>query len=133
MTKRTGIPVTLTIDNSAGVAQNISNDVTSINASTPRGLQDITGLDRSAFERLGLLADGKLSISGVFNPLLSHLVFRDVHTSAVTRTVVIVYPGPATLTMEMLFSDYAITRAQSGELTWSAEGELANGVAPAWS
>lgn len=135
MAKQTGLGVTVTVDDSTGTGRAITNDVTSINASTPRGLQDITGVDKSAFERQGLLADGKITLNGVFNPAanMSHAVFKDVHTSATTRTVVIVYPGPATLTMEMLFSNYALSRPQSGELTWSVEGELANGTAPAWT
>lgn len=133
MAKQTGLGCTVTVDNSGGTGQNISNDVTSFNASTPRGLQDITGVDKSAIEKQGLLADGKFTATGVFNPSLSHNVFKDIHTSAATRTVVLAYPGPATLTMEMLFSNYQITRAQSGELTWSVDAELANGTAPAWT
>ena len=135
MAKQTGLGVTVTIDDSGGTGRAITNDVTSITASTPRGMQDITGVDKSAIERQGLLADGKISLTGVFNPAatMSHAVFKDIHTNAATRTVVIVYPGPATLTMEMLFSDYVLSRPQSGELTWSVEGELANGTAPAWT
>jgi hypothetical protein len=33
----------------------------------------------------------------------------------------------------VLFTDYQLTRAQTGELTWSAPGVLANGAVPTWS
>jgi hypothetical protein len=53
----------------------------------------------------------------------------------VARTVTIVYntTPAATLAMEILFSDYAVSRAQNGELTWSAPGSLADGTVPTWS
>lgn len=133
MAKQTGLGCTVTIDTSAGTPTAITNDVTSFNASTPKGLQDITGVDKSAIERQGLLADGKFTATGIFNPALSHNVFKDIHTSATTRTATLVYPGSATLTMELLFSNYQISRSASGELTWSVDGELANGTAPAWT
>jgi len=136
MAKQTGLGATVSVDDSAGTVRNISNDITQFSSQTPRGLQDITGVDKSAIERQALLADGKFSASGIFNPAAapsSHAVFKDIHTSSATRTVTLVYPGPATLTMEVLFSNYTITRSSSGELTWSVEGELANGTAPAWT
>jgi hypothetical protein len=74
-----GLGMTLAVDLSDGTtATNISNDVTGITFSTPRGEQDVTGLDKSAMERLLLLADGKVSITGVYNAALSHTVFRTV-------------------------------------------------------
>lgn len=136
MAKVSGIPTSVTVDDSGGVARVISNDVTSITAATPRGVQEITGLDKSAVERILLLADGNVTINGIFNTAAnnSHDVFKTVPTQSgtVTRTVAIGYPG-ATLTMEMVFSDYSITRAEDGSLVWSAPGALANGTAPAWT
>lgn len=136
MAKVSGITTSVTVDDSGGVARIISNDVTSITAATPRGVREITGLDKSAVERILLLADGNVTINGIFNTAAnnSHDVFKTVPTQSgtVTRTVVIGYPG-ATLTMEMVFSDYSITRAEDGSLVWSAPGALANGTAPAWT
>jgi hypothetical protein len=37
------------------------------------------------------------------------------------------------LNTECLFTDYAFTRADSGELTWSAPGVLQSGSVPTWS
>lgn len=134
MAKESGIGMTVTVDDSGGTGRAITNDVTSINFSTPRGLQDVTGLDKSAIERLLLLADGTVTINGVFNDAtnMSHDVFKTVPTTSVSRTVVIVHSGQ-TMTMEIMFSDYALSRGQDGSLTWTATGSLANGTAPTWS
>jgi hypothetical protein len=132
--KESGIGMTVTVDNSSGSGQALTNDITSISFSTPRGLQDITGLDKSAIERLLLLADGTVTINGVFNDdsNKSHEVFKTVPTTSVSRTVVIVHSGQ-TLTMECMFSDYSLNRAQDGSLTWTATGSVSNGTAPTWS
>jgi hypothetical protein len=34
---------------------------------------------------------------------------------------------------ETLFTDYQLTRAQTGELTFSAPGVLADGTVPTWA
>lgn len=134
MAKESGIGMTVTIDDASGSGQALTNDITSITFATPRGNQDITGLDKAAMERLLLLADGNVSISGVFNDAanLSHAVFKTVPTTSVSRTVVIVHSGQ-TLTMECIFTDYSLNRAQDGSLTWTATGSLSNGTAPTWS
>ena len=132
MAKSTGITTSLTIDNAAGAGQDISNDVTSVTTNTPRGLQDVTGLDKAAMERLLLLSDGTITVNGVHNSALSHTVFSTLHSSDATRTVVIGYPS-ATLTMEMVISEYSLNRAQDGSLTYTANLSLANGTAPAWT
>ena len=134
MVKESGIGMTVTIDDASSSGQALTNDITSISFSTPRGLQDVTGLDKSAIERLLLLADGNVTINGVFNDDAnkSHAVFKTVPTTSVSRTVVIVHSGQ-TLTMECMFSDYALSRAQDGSLTWTATGSVCNGTAPTWS
>lgn len=132
--KESGIGMTVTVDDSAGSGKDISNDITSFSFNTPRGSQDITGLDKSAMERLLLLADGKVTINGVFNDATnkSFDVFKTVPTTSVSRTVVILVSGQ-TLTMEMNFTDFSMNRGADGSLTWTATGELANGTAPTWS
>jgi hypothetical protein len=56
----------------------ISNDITSITIDTPYGVQDITGLDKSAIERLLLRADATGTITGVFNTAssMSHATLK---------------------------------------------------------
>lgn len=141
MTKVSGLTTSVTVDDAAGAGKDISNDITSFNVSTPRGTEDITGLDKSAVERILLRADGNISMNGVFNASTadkSHDVFKTVPTQSgsgtgSTRTVVIVYPGSKTLTMECVLTDYQINMGADGSLTWTVPGELANGTAPTWS
>jgi hypothetical protein len=136
MAKTSGITTTVTVQDNGAVARDISNDITSFDVSTPRGMQDVTGLDKSAVERLLLLTDGKISLKGVFNSASnkSHDVFKTVPTSsAVARQIVITYPGAVTLTLTVILTDYKVTRNQNGELTWDVPGELSNGTAPAWA
>ena len=123
---------TLSVDDSGGTPVVIKNDVTNLNFSTPRGVQDVTGVDKSAIERLLLLADFQITLNGVFNSAVSHTVFRTVPSSSVGRTVTLVV-NAATLPNETFFTDYQLTRAQSGELTWSAPGVLQDGTVPTWS
>jgi hypothetical protein len=123
---------TLSVDTSAPALTDIKNDVTELDFATPRAMQDVTGVDKSAIERLGLLADFSINLKGVFNASSSHTVFKDICSSNVVRTVSLAIASQ-TLSNECLFTDYALTRAASGEFTWSAPGVLQSGTAPAWS
>lgn len=123
---------TCSVDTSAPSLTDIKNDVTNLTIGIPRGVQDITGIDKSAFERLLLLADGTVQLNGVFNASKSHTVFKDVSSSDVVRTTSLAIASQ-TLSMEMLYTDYQLTRANSGEFTWQAPGVLADGTQPAWS
>jgi len=135
MAKETGLgQTTLSVDDSSSSAQAIINDVTNWQLSTPRGVQDVTGVDSSAMERLLLLADASLTLNGPFNDEanMSHAVFKTVCSTSVARTVALAHSGQ-TFGAEMLFTDYALTRTQAGELTWSAPGVNADGNVPTWS
>lgn len=134
MAKESGIGVTIAVDDSGGSARTISNDCTGFDFSTPRNVQDITGLDKTGMERLQLLADFTITLNGVFNDgsNLSHTVFSTVPSSAVARTVTITISGQS-LPNETFFNDYALSRAASGELTWSCPGTLTGGVVPTWA
>lgn len=135
MAKETGLGwTTFSVDDSAGAAKAIKNDVTSLPFTTPRGVQDVTGLDKSAFERLLLLADFTVTPTGVFNDAadFSHAVFKTVPSTSVARTVTMTVSGQ-TLANECLFTDYSLTRAAEGSLTWTAPGVLSDGTVPTWS
>ena len=56
MAKTTGLGSSVSVADAGGTARTISNDSTNYNFSTPRGVQDVTGVDKSANERL-LLPD----------------------------------------------------------------------------
>jgi len=135
MSKESGLGwTTFSVDNAAGSAKDIRNDCTSLNFATPRGVQDITGLDKSAFERLLLLADFTCEAGGVFNDAAdrAHPVLSTASSSNTIRTVSIVVSGQ-TLTNECVLTDYSMARPQSGELTFSAPFSLADGTVPTWS
>ena len=136
MAKSTGLAITtLSVDDSGGTARDIRNDITNWELSTPREEQDVTGIDKSAKERLLLLADFSIGLNGVFNPTAttsSHAVFRTVPSTSVARTVTLVVAAQ-TLPNEVLFTDYQLTRAENGALTWQAPGVLSDGVVPTWA
>lgn len=133
MAKTSGITTTVTVDDATGNPNAISNDVTSITTNTSRGVQDVTGVDKAAMERILLLSDGTIQLQGVFNTTasMSHATLSTV-TDNDTRTVALGFPG-ATLTMEMVLHSYNVNRAQDGSLTWTSDLSLADGTAPAWS
>jgi len=124
----------LSVDDSSGTPQAIKNDITNLQFATPRGVQDVTGVDKSAMERILLLADFSITLNGVFNPASNqaHDVFKTVPSTSVNRTVTLTVGGK-TLANETLFTDYPLTRAQSGELTFAVPGVLADGTVPVWS
>ena len=135
MAKQSGLGwTTLSVDDSAGAVKAIKNDITNFSFATPRGVQDVTGVDKSAMERILLLADFSVDLNGVFNDTAaaSHDVFKTVPSTSVNRTVTLTVAAK-TLAAECLFTDYALTRAQSGELTFAAPGVLADGAVPTWA
>lgn len=136
MAKETGLGwTTLDVDDSSGVAQDVRNDVTNFEFSTPIAVQEVTGIDKFAMERLLLLADFSITLNGVFNDAASdsaHSVLKDVASTRVSRTVALAVSGQ-TLSNECLLTDYQLTRGDDGSLTWSCPGVLSNGTAPTWS
>lgn len=124
----------LSVDDASGTVKDIKNDITNWSLATPRGVQEITGVDKSAIERLLLLADVSVTYNGVFNAAtgLSHDVFKTVPSTSVNRTCTNTVNG-VTLAFEALFTDYQLTRSNSGELTWQAPGALADGAVPTWA
>lgn len=137
MAKESGLGLTVTVDDSAGSGQAISNDITNLTWSMPSAVQDITGVDKSAMERQHLLADLSVALTGVFNDgsNKSFAVFknyRTLYTAQVGRTTAIAVSGQ-TLTAEILYTDFGFTRAADGSLIWNAPGQLADGTLPAWA
>lgn len=125
MAKVSGLTTAVTVASNV-----ISNDVTSVNVDTPYGVQDITGLDKSAVERLLLRADCTGSMTGVFNTAasMSHATLK----TPGSKTVVIAYPG-ATLTFTAVFTNYAVTMGADGSLVWTVNFSLSSGTAAAWT
>lgn len=135
MAKESGLGwTTCSVDTSAGAAKAIKNDVTSLQFATPRGVQDVTGIDKSAYERILLLADFSITLNCVFNDAADqmHDVFKTVSSTSVARTTTLTVSGQ-TLANEVLYTDYPLNRADGGELTAAIPGVLADGTVPTWS
>jgi hypothetical protein len=134
--KTTGLGITtLSVGDATNTPEAIKNDITNFAVTTPRGVQDVTGIDKSAYERLLLLADVTFTLNFVWNPAASpssHDVFRTVPSTSVARTTTLVASGK-TLAPNLFYTDYALTRTAAGELVGSAPGVLADGVVPTWS
>jgi hypothetical protein len=132
MAKQSGLGwTTLSVDSSVPTLTDIKNDVTNFQFATPRAVQDVTGVDKSAIERILLLADFSITLNGVFNTATSHPVLKTIPSTDVVRTVSLAVSSQ-TLSAECLLTDYNVTRSNSGELTWSVPGVLADGTAPSW-
>jgi hypothetical protein len=136
MAKSSGLAwTTLSVDDSGGTPRDIRNDITNFEFATPRAVQEITGIDKSAFERLLLLADFSITLNGVYNPTAttsSHAVLKTVSSSSVLRSITMTVLAQS-LNNECIITDYNITRADSGELTWTSPAVLADGAVPTWS
>lgn len=133
MAKESGLGMTVTVDDSGGTGRDISNDVTSLTFATPRALQDATGVDKSAGERVPLLSDFTAQPTGVFNDATnkSFDVYKNAHTGTAARTLAIAISGQ-TLSCET-FASASYTRGAGGELTWQADHQLADGTVPTWA
>lgn len=134
MAKESGLGMTVAVDDSGGTARSIENDITNLTFGTPRGVQDVTGVDSSVIERLLLYTDFQVNLNGVFNDAAAqaHAVFSTVPSTSVTRTVTIVHSAQ-TLAVETVFTDYALSRNADGSLTWTAPGVSNDTSVPTWA
>ena len=134
MAKTSGLGMTVAVDDSAGVARTISNNITAVTISTPRAEQDITGVDKSGRERLLLLVDFVVGLSGVLDTAanMSHAVFKTVPSTSVARTTTLTIASQV-LAGELLYTDYNLSRGAGGEATFTAPGALADGTVPTWA
>jgi hypothetical protein len=123
------------LDDASGTPQQIRNGCASLTIATPRAVADVTGLGMSAIERILLLADFSCELTGAaFDDAAgaSHSVLKTVGSTSVARTLSLEVSGQS-LDNEVLVTDYAHQRAQSGEFTWTAPCVLADGTVPTWS
>jgi hypothetical protein len=138
MAKLTGLSGTILVADASSALQNIGTDVTNYTFTTPRGLEDVTGMNKFAHEQLLLLTDFTVTLNGIMDTgaNLSHSVFSTVTGTSVTRSVSIAPTSVTTtpiITVNCLITDYQITRANTGELTWQVPGQLADGNVPTWA
>ena len=127
---------TLSVDDSGGTVRAIKNDVQSFQFAMPRAVLDVTGVDKSAIERLLLLADFSVSLVTTainFDAAPSFFdCFHDVPTTSVARTTTLAFASKS-LAPEVLYTDFSVTRGQDGALGATVPGVLSNGVAPVWA
>lgn len=138
MAKQTGLGDYLAIDDAAGTAREISTDVHSLSITLPQELLDVTGLDKSAAERLAALSDGTFSLSGTFDSAATtgiHTVLSSARTTARTLTYCVGgnSGGNPKLEVEILIGSLSYERAANGALSLSADMSLSNGTVPTWS
>lgn len=136
MSKQTGLGwTTFSVADAGGTARDIRNDCNDLKISTPRAVQETTGIDKSAIERLLLLADLQYTIDGVFDngANLSHAVLSTAASTSVARAVSCVVNGATLGPANCYVTDYPLSRSNTGELTWSVPLVLADGAVPTWS
>ena len=127
--------MTVTIDSGEGTPRIITNDVLSVTLETTRDLADVTGVDKTAKQRLGMLNDATVTLTGAWNPAANptfYSCFKDIATTNIDRSVVLVYPGPATFTGEMALEsvNYAMT---NGQLLSTVTLRLSGGTQGQWT
>ncbi len=136
MPKESGIGMTASVDDGGGSAQVITDDITDLVIAIPRAVQDITGIGKSAPERLLLLADMTMDMNGVFNDAanLSHAVFKTVPSQGAAQTrAVSIAISSQTFTAETFATDYVLSRGADASFTWNVPFVNADGNIPAWS
>jgi hypothetical protein len=139
MAKVNGLGCAVTVADAGGTARNIVNDITNYAFTTPRGVSDITGLNSYGHEQLLTLADFTITWNGVFNPTVttsSHAVFSTVTTTSVQRSTNIQVTssgGTPQMTLNVIYTDYQITRDTTGDLTWQVPGQNVDGTVPTWA
>lgn len=105
----------------------LSGDIQQLNSiSTPRQTLDVTGIDKSAHERIYSLRDGSIEMTTFFNPdsnqehaVLKALPTTDVHVAYFRGTAL---GGPAAA-MVAKQTNYDPTRANDGGLTFSVSAQ----------
>jgi hypothetical protein len=136
--KISGLGAKITLGDSGNTPRTISNDVNDFTLNTPIAMQDTTGVDKSAHERLALLVDLTCQLKGVYNTAsnMSHAVLSTATTSAVVRALA-VFPtangSTPTLPANVLIGSYNVARANGGDLTWQSDLSLQDGSVPTWA
>lgn len=112
----------------------VSGDIGSISTMGGPALLDVTGIDKSAYERIGGHRTGGMSWSAFFNPAadrahdrMSNLPTTDVHCTYLRGTVL----GNAAACMVSKQINYDGSRGSDGAFTFSVEAQ-SNGFGLEW-
>lgn len=126
----------IAVDDSGGTVRDISNDCSTFTINMPSNLLEVTGIDKSAPERIVGVQDTSIGLEGYFNPAsnLSHDVFK---TRTTARTVTLAVggntSGNAKVTGEYLIENYDLDFGDDGTATWSVTLLLESGTVQAWT
>jgi hypothetical protein len=135
--KTSGLGATVSVADATDTPQNISDDVTEFTLSTPRAVQDITGVDVYAHQRLLLLSDATCSLKGVVNNAanMSNMVLSTMSSTSVLRAIQVTPTSSSKpyLAFNGYVTTYDMARAAGGDLTWSSELALGDGNTPTWT
>ena len=138
MSKVSGLGAKISLADSGGTPRVISNDITDFTLNTPIAMQDTTGVDKSAHERLALLVDLTCQLKGVANfaANMSHAVLSTATTTPNVRALA-VFPtsngSTPTLPANVLIGSYNMARGNGGDLTFQSDLSLADGSVPTWA
>ena len=134
MAKQTGLGATCAISDANGVSQTFSTDVRSFTINSSRAQIDVTGIDKSFFERLPGLGDYSIDIEGSFNNAGTATAVQALSTMGTAlRAFSLVLGVAGTVAGTAALSNWNVSRAQGGDLTYSATLNCANGTALVWS
>lgn len=116
----------------AGV--DLSGDVGQIgNVSGGPAAMDVTGIDKSGFERIGGRRDGHMEWSSWFNPARAHLSYSDLPTSDVLMTycrgTTLGNPGAAMIGKVL---DYPGKMGNDGSFTFELKADASAGYPLEW-
>lgn len=111
----------------------VSGDISALgNVGGGPAVQDVTGIDKSAMERLGLNRDGRMEFTSFFNPLRAHPVLSALPTGDVILTYCrgTALGSPAAC-LNAKQANYDGTRGQDGAFTFTVQAQ-ANGYGLEW-
>lgn len=111
----------------------VSGDISALgNVGGGPAVQDVTGIDKSAMERLGLNRDGRMEFTSFFNPLRAHPVLSALPTGDVILTYCrgTALGSPAAC-LNAKQANYDGTRGQDGAFTFTVQAQ-ASGYGLEW-
>lgn len=129
MAVKTGLLTSLTFN-----SNDISEDVLSLQISTPNGMIDVSGIDLVGFQRIVGRRDCKLSLTCRVSDAAAgaHATLSPATASSVSASCVIVFGGK-TLTFHGIVENYDVAIGNGLEATATSTISMDTGVAAAWT
>jgi hypothetical protein len=142
MAKLAGRFIKVYIDDSGGVAREVSGDVNSVDIPWELGELDVTGFNEGSVNSIPGMPSFNLEISGTFNPTATtglFTVLKDIVGDYATHTVTVQVGQNASPTTgdpefegEFWCSKMNITTTPSGKVEISGSFRVWGATAPAW-